>query len=189
MNTKKPNEVCFVEFPGYSIDEHGTIRSYWKTQIQWNNGQRSSCCIISNKSKVRKQQKDRYGYWYVNIRKNKKSKKLLIHRAIAKIFISNPDNKPFVCHVNGSKTDNSIVNLYWGTPKKNSSDSIKHGTVYCKKGEGHPKAKLSKKEVIKIRKECQGSLTFFEKTRLASLYVVSPKTIENIVYRQCWRHL
>lgn len=46
-----------------------------------------------------------------------------MHRLIANAFVPNPDNKPYVIHINGNKKDNRIENLQW---------AIKHE---CKKSE------------------------------------------------------
>ncbi|CAJ0756052.1 2768_t:CDS:2 [Entrophospora sp. SA101] len=49
-----------------------------------------------------------------------KNKKGIILRPVARAFVPNPKNKPYVNHINGIKHDNRAVNLEWVTPKENA---------------------------------------------------------------------
>ncbi len=48
-----------------------------------------------------------------------------IHRLVANEFIENPDNKPFVDHINRTVNDNTIKNLRWVSKSENSMNRTK----------------------------------------------------------------
>lgn len=47
-----------------------------------------------------------------------------IHRAVAELFIPNPDNKPCVDHINTDPLDNRADNLRWVTAKENCNNPL-----------------------------------------------------------------
>lgn len=76
--------------------------------------------IYSTKSKkLLKTPVGKRGYPNCNIMINSKQKLVTIHRLVANHFISNPDNKPQVNHIDGDKTNNNITNLEWVTSQEN----------------------------------------------------------------------
>jgi hypothetical protein len=65
------------------------------------------------------------GYVKVCFRKDGKNCNALVHRLVAETFISNPENKPYVNHKNGIKTDNRVENLEWVTDSENKYHSYR----------------------------------------------------------------
>ena len=50
---------------------------------------------------------------------------IFMHRIVALAWIPNPDNKPYVMHINDDKTNYLIENLKWGTPSENNKGTSK----------------------------------------------------------------
>lgn len=63
------------------------------------------------------------GYIYVKLKHDGTGLfiRYCLHRVIAEMFLSNPDNLPVVNHKNLDKTDNSVENLEWVTFKENAN--------------------------------------------------------------------
>ena len=47
-----------------------------------------------------------------------------IHRAVAELFIPNPENKPCVDHIDTNRFNNCWYNLRWVTPKENCNNPL-----------------------------------------------------------------
>lgn len=84
------------------------------------------------------------GYYAITLRKNSVSKPVVVHRIVAQSFIPNPQNKPFVNHKNGIKTDNRVGNLEWCTKSENERHAYNYlgKTSHFKElyGKDHPRS-------------------------------------------------
>jgi hypothetical protein len=67
------------------------------------------------------------GYWRIKLSYKSKSKRHMLHRLIAEAFIDNPENKPFVNHIDGNKKNNQLSNLEWVTRMENVIHAWENG--------------------------------------------------------------
>lgn len=79
------------------------------------------------------------------------AKVIRIHRMVAEAFIKNPENKPYVNHLDGNKRNNKVSNLEWCTAKENSVHAYKTGLSKIGLGADNPGAKLTWEQVREIR--------------------------------------
>lgn len=67
------------------------------------------------------------GYHMVSIYINKNPRPIGVHRLVALAFIENPNNYPFVNHIDGNPLNNNVQNLEWCTPQYNTQHAINTG--------------------------------------------------------------
>jgi len=107
--------------------------------------------LITNK--VLKQENAKSGdttYKRVCLFKNGKGKRYLVHRLVAFHFISNPENKPQVNHIDNNTHNNTDTNLEWCTASENmkhSRDQGRQDKVTKLAAEAMAKANLAKSKL------------------------------------------
>lgn len=102
----------------YQVSNYGNVKSLMF-------GPKNVKC--KGEEKLLKPSKGSVGYWRVQLYKSGKVSTICIHRLVAQAFIPNPDNKPFVNHIDSNKTNNHVENLEWVTPKENTRHSMMYG--------------------------------------------------------------
>ena len=149
----------------YQVSNSGSIKSLNRVVLHSGNKRRiKGMSIVSFKCKN--------GYLNTRLHKDGITKNYTIHRLVAKHFISNPENKPQVNHIDGVKDNNMLHNLEWSTNSENMRHAFKTGL--------RP-TKLNVLEVLEIRKDTRFN------TLIALDYKVSPSTIGRIKNNDIWK--
>lgn len=81
------------------------------------------------------------GYKRIVLMKNSKKKRYMCHRLVAETFIENPNNLPYVNHLDGNRGNNITTNLEWCTKEENERHAI-DTLGKSMKGKTSPKAVL-----------------------------------------------
>lgn len=159
-----------IEFKGYFISNFGRLKGrsgkILKTPINKNTG-----------------------YHMVCIRPYKQSRKmkcLKISRLVAKAFVPNPENKPFVNHIDGNKLNNFYKNLEWCTNQENIIHAYKHGLITILKGENKPGSKMTNKQAKWIREHYIPKNKEFGTRALGRKFGVHHSTIESIIHNKSY---
>lgn len=123
-------------FENYLISKDGTIYSlFYKKQV--------------------KVSYDRAGYVRTRLCSKNGRKSVFIHRLLAINFIPNPENKPFVNHIDGNKSNNELSNLEWCTQKENARHAWNNGFY-----------KNHKETLIKAHEACSKKLLDIETSKI-----------------------
>lgn len=126
--------------------------------------------------------KSRKGYLSVTIWDGRKYSRRLVHRLVASAFISNPEGKETVNHIDGMKTNNRVSNLEWATRAENDAHARATG-LSDSKGENHPCSVLTNEDVLHIRRSDDRSIV------LARELGVSRSTVDRVRLGSHWTHI
>ena len=151
----------------YQVSIYGRIKSFHK-----------------KKPRIFKDFKSRQGYIMVSLYKNGSYKTYRTHIFVGRIFISNPDNKPQINHIDGDKANNCIWNLEWTTGKENMRHASQMGLIHGNRnstGSKNPSAKLNEEKAEKILNLYIYGDPEFGAPALAKVFNVSSSSIYNVI--------
>lgn len=154
------------EYPNYKISEDGTIISLYT-------------------GKTKSQHVGSTGYYMVSLSHEGKSRPQRVHRLLASMFISNPEKKPEVNHVDGNKLNNSLDNLEWVTHEENMRHAFSTGLAN-NTGSKNGLSKLKEKDIPIIRQLLTDGVSQY---KIAREFNVSRSAILNIKIRGAWSHV
>jgi len=168
---------------GYSIDEAGNVFSH-RRKVGKGKGEGRGTTIIIDYLYFRKLKPTpgRGGYPTVYLSGNL-NKGYYIHRLVAETFISNPENKPCVNHIDFNINNPHVSNLEWVTHSENNKHSVIHGRMG---GEHSNFRKLTSAQVIEIRKLSE---TKMKRKDIAAKYGIIPDYVRAIQRRLAWANI
>jgi hypothetical protein len=139
---------------------------------------------VFRNGKELKQSLNDKGYHRVKLSFGNTGKIVRINKMVAETYIPNPENKSEVNHWDGNKSNNHVSNLKWCTHKEN----MEHASInnLMSKGENHPKAKLTNKEVEFIRNNYIPRHKEYGMRALARKFNVSKQPIHDIIHNKTW---
>jgi hypothetical protein len=103
-----------AEYEGYyEVSNMGRVKSLPVT-VEINAGY-----FKVKKERILKDQCNGRGYRTLGLSKKGIVRGFTVHRMVATAFIPNPDNYPFINHIDGDRANNHVSNLEWCTPLMN----------------------------------------------------------------------
>ena len=164
-------------FPRYAISEDGTILSIaqggWVTSRPW--------C----KARQLQPHTGKRGYKQVLLASGQGKPRLMcVHTLVLMAFVGPRPEGAECRHLDGTRNNNNLSNLRWGTHAENSRDMILHGT--SNQGERNPSAKLTTSDVLAIRRQVADGK---RQISIAREFCVSPSLVCAIMRGRAWNHL
>jgi hypothetical protein len=164
------------DYPNYEVSNLGRVKSIDRFIADTVGRKRYY------KSKILKQVV-RKGYHSVSLYNNKGIKIYRVNRIVAFAFIENINNKLFVNHIDGIKSNNKVENLEWCTCQENITHSIKNGLSKYASGEKQGHSKLKYADIIKIKE--------LNKThsarKISFMFNVCAQSIHNVLNNKTWK--
>lgn len=128
--------------------------------------------------------KTAYGYYGCRVYfLDGSSKSQGVHRWVAEAFIPNPENKPFVNHIDGVKTNNHVSNLEWVTNQENVDHAVRTGLTT--RGEVRWNA-ITDKEAIRVCELLSEGVRLCDISRETG---VNYSVVKHIYNKHSWNHI
>lgn len=161
-------------YDGYFVTRDGRIfsdRRYGREGVRFEMRQHRNC-----------------GYLCVTINRGEDHCVLRVHIAVALAYIG---PKPFplaiVRHRDGTRDNNVVGNLCWGTKKENAEDMVAHGRAGRARGERSWTAKTTEESVREMRRLAE--VERVPTAEIARRFGLSRPQAGRIINRRSWKHV
>lgn len=129
-----------------------------------------------------------HGYITVTLSKQSKALRKTVHRLVCTAFLGvPPPDLPWVNHIDGDRSNNSVTNLEWTNPSLNALHAYR--TLNRPKrpgGAAHYCAKLTEDDVREIRRLRTEGMSF---SAIGDRYGVNRNTVKQIFTGRSWAHV
>lgn len=163
------------DFPKYEISNYGRLRSY-------------NDYIKSNIGRIMKGWDNPKGYHMACLCGENGRRYTTVGRLVLETFTEMPEGKAEVNHKDLNKKNNHLSNLEWVTPSGNIRHAYKNNAITIQYGELCNLAKLTEKEVLKIR-QMKIDDPEISNLELAEIFNTSATNISKIILRKRWKHI
>jgi hypothetical protein len=176
-------EEIWKEIPGYEgyyeVSNHGQVRSLDR-MIKNKKG------FYLKKGQIIKPHIWGHGYNRISLHKNRKYTRHSVHILVANVYITKIKDKPIINHKDGNKINNHVDNLEWVTHQENRLHAAKTGLNKGPIGEKQHLSKLTRDDVVQIRKLRNSGIEYGE---ISKLYNVTKMTIRCACTGKTWKHV
>ena len=161
---------CDPKLMAYKISNHGRVQIKTKTQTQFRLLTKFAIASGFNMFFYRK--------------KGNKVASYYVHRAVAKFFIKNRENKEFVIHLDYDPLNNSFMNLEWVNRKELVAHQQKDPKKHSRKGH-----KLTEGRVRLIKRKLADPKNKTRIKMIAKLFGISTMQVWRIKSGENWGHV
>lgn len=166
----------------YEVSNEGSVRSLSRVVACRPKGLEGHTRLSPGKSL---QPDEVQGYCRVTLCKDGQHTRKMIHVLVLEAFIGPCPEGMECCHRDGSRSNNRVDNLRWGTKKENASDRDGHGRTF--RGESQWNAKMTEEKVREVRLlYATGKYLLRE---LGERFDVHLNVIHSIIHERTWKHV
>lgn len=114
---------------------------------------------------------------------------LVLHRLLATYYISNPDNKPQVNHIDGDKSNFNLENLEWVTPSENTKKAYDNNQMELFKLSASLKTNRNKLSPDKAEELIDGIMNGLTNYELGIMFNIHPRYVSCVRGKSKWKSI